>query len=36
VFVEFKEPQPLGTVDARTSPAAFPGCQAGSSATATA
>jgi hypothetical protein len=25
VFVEFKEPQPLGTVDARTSPPAFPG-----------
>jgi hypothetical protein len=25
VFVEFKEPQPLGAVDARTSPPAFPG-----------
>jgi hypothetical protein len=25
VFLEFKEPQPLGTVDARTSPPAFPG-----------
>lgn len=25
VFVEFKEPQPLGTVDTRTSPPAFPG-----------
>jgi hypothetical protein len=25
VFVEFKEPQPLGTIDARTSPPAFPG-----------
>jgi hypothetical protein len=25
VFVEFKEPQPLGVVDARTSPPAFPG-----------
>jgi hypothetical protein len=25
VFVEFKEPQPIGTVDARTSPPAFPG-----------
>ena len=25
VFVEFKEPQPLGTIDARTSSPAFPG-----------
>lgn len=25
VFLEFKEPQPLGTVDARTTPPAFPG-----------
>jgi hypothetical protein len=25
VFLEFKEPQPLGTADARTSPPAFPG-----------
>jgi len=25
VFLEFKEPQPLGTVDARTSPPALPG-----------
>ena len=25
VFVEFREPQPLGAVDARTSPPAFPG-----------
>jgi hypothetical protein len=25
VFVEFKEPQPLGAIDARTSPPAFPG-----------
>ncbi len=25
VFVEFKEPQALGTIDARTSPPAFPG-----------
>ena len=25
VFLEFKEPQPLGTVDARTNPPAFPG-----------
>ena len=25
VFVEFKEPQPLGAADARTSPPAFPG-----------
>src|SRR5688572_29902821 len=25
VFLEFKEPQPLGSVDARTSPPAFPG-----------
>ena len=25
VFLEFKEPKPLGTVDARTSPPAFPG-----------
>jgi hypothetical protein len=25
VFVEFKEPQPLGAVDARTSPPSFPG-----------
>lgn len=25
VFVEFKEPQPLGVIDARTSPPAFPG-----------
>ena len=25
VFLEFKEPQPLGAVDARTSPPAFPG-----------
>ena len=25
MFVEFKEPQPLGAVDARTSPPAFPG-----------
>ena len=25
VFVEFKEPQPLGTIDARTNPPAFPG-----------
>jgi hypothetical protein len=28
VFLEFKEPQPLGTVDARTSPPAFPGTSA--------
>jgi hypothetical protein len=25
VFVEFKQPQPLGAIDARTSPPAFPG-----------
>jgi hypothetical protein len=25
VFVEFKEPEPLGAIDARTSPPAFPG-----------
>jgi hypothetical protein len=28
VFVEFKEPQPLGAIDGRTSPPAFPGTSA--------
>jgi hypothetical protein len=25
IFLEFKQPQPVGTIDTRTSPAAFPG-----------
>ena len=28
VFLEFKQPQPVGTIDTRTSPAAFPGTSA--------